>query len=183
MSRALPAGTLERFTAAIQPMLVNRCGANNCHGSAEDTGFRLLRLSLGGSATRRYTLRNLHATLRHVDREAPDESVLLSMATRPHGSATAAPLPAQDSSQATLLRTWVQLAARSRTPSLPAKIAAGDGRPLQSMPASPSEPPRSNPPASVRNSSDSEPVESTSVARDPFDPEIFNRRYGPAKTP
>ena len=235
ISRELPAGTLERFTASIQPMLVNRCGANQCHGSAEDTGFRLVRLSLGASATRRYTLRNLHATLRHIDRSAPEESRLFTKATRPHGGAANAPLPTHDPAQAEQLRTWVQLAAQTRTAPSPARIAAGDSRPLQSMPArspgtalgmaskpiSPEDQAgpdlasgeeTGSPPPGTAAASDkvgardnasptghpfrpgNEPADGTrdgtpdeqregaagqppAPARDPFDPEIFNRRY------
>ncbi|MFM7070622.1 MAG: hypothetical protein ACKO38_02370 [Planctomycetota bacterium] len=237
MARELPTGTLERFTSAVQPMLVNRCGANNCHGPSGNTDYRLLRLSLGSNATRRYTLRNLHATLRHIDRDSSADSVLLTMAARPHGGSATAPLPVSEAGQATLLRNWVQLAAQSRTSPAPAKIASGDSRPLQSLPAptwngtldsdsgkaahtreisnqgasTASVADEANdghstndtniagatraplsPPAVAPNAVDPPAVASPVVngdvgnagaaaSGDPFDPEIFNRRFGTAK--
>ena len=224
LARELPTGTLERFTAVIQPMLVNRCGANNCHGSSGTADYRLLRLSLGTGATRRSTLRNLHATMRYVDRDEPAHSELLTMAARPHGGAGAAALPAGEAAQAGLLRNWVQLAAQSRSTPQPAKIAQGDARPLQSLPAprpagsgsalsfpqAPSTDSGTNVESSTANQAGANQAGSVPTAagpavmpgpsnsatgssdhgdevpgapRDPFDPEIFNRRYGTAKAP
>lgn len=239
MARELPTGTLERFTSVVQPMLVNRCGANNCHGPSGNTDYRLLRLSLGANATRRYTLRNLHATLRHIDRDASSDSALLTMAASPHGGSAAAPLPASDAGQVTLLRNWVQLAAQSRTSPAPARIASGDSRPLQSLPAptwngtfesdygkaalardtsskggaTASVADSANDRNSIHEASTADatrvplsrstvapPVGASTVGAapvinvdardvgmavpgDPFDPEIFNRRFGTAKPP
>lgn len=211
MARELPTGTLERFTSVVQPMLVNRCGANNCHGPSGNTDYRLLRLSLGANATRRYTLRNLHATLRHVDRDSSADSVLLTMAARPHGGSAAAPLPASDAGQANVLRNWVQLAAQLRTSPAPARIASGDSRPLQSLPGpawngtvesdsrkasyareTSSQSGSTTGVADSANASTAgaSPVINvdardvgTAVPGDPFDPEIFNRRFGTAKPP
>jgi hypothetical protein len=213
MARELPSGTLERFTAVIQPMLVNRCGANHCHGASGDSNYRLHRWSLGASATRRYTLRNLHATMRHVDREAPANSELLTQAARPHGGTNVAPLPPSEAAQLALLRNWTQLAAQSRSSPLPATIAGRDARPLQSLPAlgpsnataataataatnatnaaiatNASAGPSAIPPiptaATPKNMATAGAVDATlELPRDPFDPEIFNRRYGEKTSP
>lgn len=222
MARELPSGTLERFTAVIQPMLVNRCGANHCHGASGDSNYRLHRWSLGASATRRYTLRNLHATMRHVDREAPANSELLTQAARPHGGTNVAPLPPSEAAQLAVLRNWTQLAAQSRSSPLPATIAGRDARPLQSLPAlgpsnataataatnatnatnpmiatnatnatiatngstAPSAIPPSSTAATPKNMTTAGAIDAAlELPRDPFDPEIFNRRYGEQASP
>jgi hypothetical protein len=222
MARELPSGTLERFTAVIQPMLVNRCGANHCHGASGDSNYRLHRWSLGANATRRYTLRNLHATMRHVDREAPANSELLTQAARPHGGTNVAPLPPSEAAQLAVLRNWTQLAAQSRSSPLPATIAGRDARPLQSLPAlgpsnataataatnatnatnpiiatnatnatiatngstAPSAIPPSSTAATPKNMTTAGAIDAAlELPRDPFDPEIFNRRYGEQASP
>src|SRR5262245_61362913 len=41
--RALPKGSVEKFSATVQPILLNRCGANQCHGPNTKSQYSLLR--------------------------------------------------------------------------------------------------------------------------------------------
>lgn len=105
--RDLPEGSVETFTHTIQPLLLNRCTTAGCHGPRSDTGYSLLRLSTSKTPSRRLTQRNLHATLQQIDREAPEESPLLSYAIREHGQARAAPFGSRNSAQFQQLVNWV----------------------------------------------------------------------------
>src|SRR5207248_1388077 len=61
MARGMPSGTLETFTSAIQPLLLNHCSTAACHGPQSTTKFRLLRVPVDRVASRRSTQRNLYA--------------------------------------------------------------------------------------------------------------------------
>lgn len=87
--RKMPPGSVEEFTQTIQPILVNRCSAAECHGPGSDHAFHLLRIPSGRPASRRLTQRNLHATLAWIDRDQPARSKLLTVPVEPHGSAQA----------------------------------------------------------------------------------------------
>jgi hypothetical protein len=83
--RSLPAGTVETFTATVQPMLLNYCATAGCHGPSSSSSFTLARAPLEKVAARRLTERNLYNTLQWIDHDNPIDSKLLSAAREPHG--------------------------------------------------------------------------------------------------
>ena len=90
LSKAMPSGTLEMFTATIQPLLLNSCSTHGCHGSPShgsraESRFRLLRTHPGRAPSRRLTQRNLHAVMQWVDGKNPTASPLLTKPIQPHG--------------------------------------------------------------------------------------------------
>jgi hypothetical protein len=191
-ARDLPFGAVERFTATIQPMLLNRCGTNNCHGPGTPNDFHLLRPAPGQTSTRRFTLRNLYSTLQTVDRDSPDESPLLSRSRQAHGPAKSAPFREGEQVQYELLAQWVRQITQPKSTNSPATIGRPDAQLLQTtrMAGAESSPAISADAANgslgeAKNgeakSSASSPLPATS--RDPFDPEVFNRRYLPAPPP
>src|SRR5205085_2022785 len=52
--RKLPRGSVEKF-GAVQPILLNRCGANQCHGPNAKSEYRLLRPPQGQVVSKRFT--------------------------------------------------------------------------------------------------------------------------------
>ena len=106
MVRSMPAGTVERFTNTVQPMLLNQCSTASCHGPASPTPLRLTRVSAGRTQSRRATQRNLHAVLATIDHEQPDASPLLLMPTRPHGASRTAVFTSQKAIQYKQLVDW-----------------------------------------------------------------------------
>lgn len=215
--REMPPGSMEEFTQSIQPLLVNRCSAAECHGPASDHAFRLLRIPAGRPASRRLTQRNLHGTLAWIDREKPARSKLLTVPVEPHGSA-AAVFADHQRDQYQRLVDWVYqvagqgvstngLAAKPKQ-ELPPHVrlpwqvsAASHTAPVSPTPDQPSQVvpavplasqhashatgavgfsrggiPRTTDPMVVRGARlpDVAPV-------DPFDPEVFNRRFFPEK--
>ncbi|HEV2971859.1 MAG TPA: hypothetical protein VGY55_17930 [Pirellulales bacterium] len=88
--RGMPQGTVEAFTATIQPLLMNGCATSGCHGPGSKSSYIILRIPSDRIGTRRLTQRNLQSTVQMLDYQNPQQSRLLSAASRPHGSAGSA---------------------------------------------------------------------------------------------
>ncbi|WP_425614507.1 hypothetical protein NA78x_004376 [Anatilimnocola sp. NA78] len=198
MMRDLPRGTLERFTTIVQPMLNNRCATNQCHGGSSTNELRLLRPPTGIGSPQRFTQRNLYAVLQFVNRDDPASSLLLTKPQEPHGGANTPVFDLRGKSQLYELQVWVeQLAHRKEVPppqpttidartaqlstplratpgsenagasgTTPTQSAAAPGTPNETTVKKPTDPAHPGKPA---NQGPWQP-------RDPFDPEIFNRR-------
>jgi hypothetical protein len=187
---ALPKGSVEKFSAVIQPLLLNRCGANQCHGPNAKAELRLLKPPAGQVATKRFTQRNLYAVLQQIDQSQPEVSPLLVMSQRRHGTALTAIFDKHSQKQLDELTAWVKATFVSEPAPPPASIRPGAGAAL-SQPAPGAAP--AEPGASSASPSPAGPVHAmrpdTSdpkgkgrpgtifVPRDPYDPELFNRRF------
>jgi hypothetical protein len=209
LTRGMPPGTMEAFTNSIQPLILNNCTSAGCHGPGAENAHRWVRVSLGRTASRRLTQRNLHTTLQLVDRANPAGSPLLVEAARAHGTAKAAAFTDQQAAQFRQLSVWVHQVAQQSEPPQPGSVASHATTLSQSLPA----------PAGVRTAAFHEPVDPKAptgktsteltptktpdllplppgilpmrsepkrgaiptgfVPKDPFDPEIFNRQYFP----
>jgi hypothetical protein len=197
-SRDLPDGVLEAFTRKVQPILVNNCTAARCHQPGGQQSFQLNRALLRGEANRRTTTQNLAATLTLVNREHQAASPLLTVPRQTHGGMNGPIFGARQEQAFRHLADWVALVA----PAKQAEPMASSGPTQAAAPASP-ERPIANTALQVddANADDAAAmqhataVESTSneslrapqrlrygetpkpwQPRDPFDPEIFNRR-------
>lgn len=99
---------LRLFASHIQPMLVNRCGV--CHASvasgSQNTGWQLLVPPSGSRASAIMTRENLIATMEFTDHAEPEQSRLYRMATQPHGGRTAG-LTARNSAAIQSLSQWI----------------------------------------------------------------------------
>jgi hypothetical protein len=205
----LPAAVVEQFTREVQPYLINRCGTNACHGAdrAADsqTGVRLLlaRPRIGEARSKRRTEQNLANVLQFVDRQAPEQSVLLSAPASAHGGSAE---PVLDSAAYRLLHRWVRSVARYLTPSpaatsesanleAPVKTSQPPTERLRPLPQGRTAGTVSQPtdaelvPAAESASAEEKAVQDAALEddptsglgetfqpQDPFDPEIFNRR-------
>jgi len=195
-ARSLPRGSVEKFGAIVQPILLNRCGANQCHGPNSKAEFRLLRPPAGQLASRRFTQRNLFATLAQLDRADPAASPLLTMPQQRHGSSLTAVFDKHSQHQLAQLQSWVamtigvsaaaapQAAAQSPAPPTIAPAAATLSQPAAVTPGAANS--NEAPAASVRAMRpplDGSAAPQPSAApprfspRDRYDPEIFNRQY------
>ncbi len=192
--RALPPGSLERFSAIVQPILLNRCAAGGCHGPTARSDFRLLRPAAGVGPSKRFTQQNLYAVLQYLDKENPDASPLLTLPQKRHGAALAAVFDKRTKHQLDDLIAWTQLVLAVPAPAQPATI--GKAQSLLSQQQDPHVKPASaempiEPEADdVAKASDGAPMpfspaknaaplprEEALKPRDPFDPEIFNRKF------
>jgi hypothetical protein len=203
--RDLPRGSVEKFGTSVQPILLNRCGLNKCHGPNTDSQFRLLRPPPGQIVSRRYTQRNLYATLRYLDGSNPEASPLIALPQQRHGNSLSAVFDKHSASQLAELVAWAKMTV---TPSAmmasphPATIApvettlsqtsTGDGSSLTVPAAGQSQATTGSPQTLLRPGVgvrvmrpplDQSPVAGADAAnrqappRDRFDAEIFNRRF------
>lgn len=196
----MPHGTMESFTRVVQPLLLNGCAAGACHGIAGGNDFLLYRFQRRQNLPRRATLRNLHAVMEWIDRTHTAGSPLLHYATTAHGVKTkfannnnnSPPLKPAGMPLQQLSRWVAELAQNKPSPTAktsPTQSLAGVPAVLESQGAGGG--------LSLHNRSDVDtktsfdllsqkvPTGSEKSApfrpRDPFDPEIFNRRHHPQK--
>jgi hypothetical protein len=191
--RELPRGSIEKFGAIVQPILLNRCSANKCHGPNAESEYKLLRPPPGQIVSRRFTQRNLYASLRYLNRSNPDASPLIVLPQQRHGSSLAAVFDKQSANQLSELVTWARLASAAPVgtpPHAPATIAptettlsqpAASNRPSQADDSTAAPPNGEVSMRVMRPALDQAGHTKASPAqpafRDRFDPEIFNRRY------
>lgn len=193
--RELPDAAVEKYTVHLQPLLLNRCGANTCHGVASNSEYRLMRPSWGKTMTRRYTQRNLFATLQQVNTRGPEQSPLLTVPSAPHGSLDRPAFGDRDQPQVKMLEEWVRQVAKQDLGPAPKTISTASSPLLQAgfsqvqsptqepSPKSPlSPPPAEQTPASSPGPRLRQLPYDGFVPRDAFDPEIFNRRFFGADT-
>ena len=196
-----------KFVRNIQPMMVRSCGTVGCHDGGTDTSFQLNRLALTAGSHPKVFEQNLQAILDLLTGEAPQQSLIVKMAQQRHGPRDRPSTPLRQR-QIDLLTAWVAdvtgyatarqeaLAAQATSPNLSAgaategisgKHSAGSVHPVQNQPP-PSQSNNGEPTFedlesldwSVLDSRIQPPEEDEAFTpRDPFDPEIFNRLYGP----
>jgi hypothetical protein len=176
--KGLPKGSVERFAAVVQPLLMNRCGANSCHGSNSKAAMHFVRPPSGQSPPQRFTHRNLFAVLQQLDASQPESSPLLIEAQRKHGPALTAPLDKQTQRQFEELKAWVLLTLAAPESAPPATISVDTPATLSQVPESAASAAEADQPAAGA-STPKPSVKERFNPRDPFDPEIFNRRFHP----
>jgi len=199
--RALPKASVEKFGAVVQPILLNRCGANQCHGPNAKSEFRLLRPPAGQIVSRRFTQRNLYAAVKYLDPSNPEASPLVAIPQQRHGASLTAVFDKHSASQLAELLAWAKMttaAPPASAPSGPASIVAAEATLSQpaagvvSTPAATSAVPAPTPQpgagAAVGVRAMRPPLDSPGgpppaaparppPLRDRYDPEIFNQRY------
>ncbi len=197
----LPKGSMERFSVTIQPMLINRCGANGCHGPSAKSNFHLLRPTAGQMMSKRFTQRNLFTVLQYMDKDHPDESRLVTMPQERHGNTLAPVFDKRSQHQLDDLIAWGKLLApKPQAVVLPATIGPAEtlltqsgasaekngGKvppniaPMNGGGKTDSDKPNAPRAPSVKDIQ-SEGDGPHAAPRDPFDPEIFNRKYLPSR--
>lgn len=188
--------SIEWFRHDVHRLLVNRCGQSGCHGVHGETPFLLV--PFGGPEGLNGFRRNLAATLKYVDFEAPEESRLLVMATTPHGRLDRPPLDLANPNERRLLeriRSWIEHSASDPDElRLPAGMVTdgswGTPQPMTSAAASPlGEPPEPPPEIEISTGELDGLLQQILEAErrgggdsklsDPYDPEWFNRAFGP----
>jgi hypothetical protein len=113
---ALPSETVEQFTQKVQPILLNRCAANACHGIRSENGLRLVTPPKGMAMPYRYTHKNLQTALAFIDRVQPELSRLITAPSRPHGGLEMPVFDTRDLDQQQQLFQWAQWVAGKTLP-------------------------------------------------------------------
>ena len=206
--KTLPPKSMERFTHKVQPLLLNYCSNSNCHGPNSESSFRLVRPLFAKRMTRRFTQRNLHTILQYIDRANPQQSQLLTIPKQPHGNLSTPVFGDRQEVQYQNLEQWVTKLSPKNTAATPPPHVAPPPHAVLTKPADfqadrltekEVKKPKSNDEASLldelvdtltkedRGESPAQPQRPERrrqfVPRDPFDPQIFNRRYFAKEAP
>lgn len=207
IARGLPTGMVELFTNRVQPLLINHCGTGACHGPATDSKFRLVLPTESNALPRRFTHANLKTALGFVDAEQPSRSELLTRATEAHGGHSEPALHDDDVDQLQHLAAWVhgskraperpeppllqspnKILSQPLEPGVPTLADTSPAAPGSLGPKAAPDPPQDSEASRVQPVQHLEPVDEPSSSNasrgadssrrvDPFDPQIFNRRY------
>lgn len=112
----LPPAAVELFAARVQPWVVSRCSNVGCHDMNSSNSFKLERYSKQEAIPRSTTLKNLAATTRLILTDKPEESPLLVMSGRAHGTSLTPPLAAGDGPALAAFREFAALATGRELP-------------------------------------------------------------------
>jgi hypothetical protein len=191
---------VEKFTRRVQRILVNNCTTSRCHAPGGPQQFQFDRASLRNTANRRTTMQNLAAALALVDRQQPAKSPLLTIGRQTHGGMDGPIFGPRQEAAFRHLVEWVLTVAPPEpageslpSPATPATQLAADGAAAESRDVTGQVPATAassvaggvTPAAFEGYESPLRPRQPLRVGakvkewapRDPFDPEIFNRRY------
>ena len=191
--KSLPDGSFLDFTRNIQGPLIRGCAATACHDhDAPELALNFLRV--GHDVPRKTSQRNLRQVLDHVNMSEPGASEVYRRAITAHGNALTAPW-SEDSIPAQRLKRWLYRVANRPLPSSRPGIAGANSSQnsppidpnlfklpsIQTAGIDPTEQhaaalPEIQPPITA---GELPGLEST----DPFDPEVFNRKYRTTRKP
>jgi hypothetical protein len=115
----IPKPIVDSFAKKVQPVLVSRCAAADCHGSVSENQFKL---SIPSQTLGNTTYRNLRSVLQWIDLDYPTESQLLSVLVSYHGGAKAS--FSVESTQYNNIVQWVRLAAKELPTEYRSQVAA-----------------------------------------------------------
>ena len=186
----LPPRSIEMFTTTIQPILMNRCATAACHGSSRTpTDFRMMRPLPGQPIRQATTQRNLASVLDVIDRDRPSTSPLLTAGHGPHARLERAVFDTSSEQQFVKLRAWVGYVTATEMGTIaPKKAPEAKASGLVQQPKEPAGQSAielgrvlAEAGLSGRGAAADSPVGAASpepAGRDPFDPDLFNRRYG-----
>lgn len=168
---APPQSVLE-FTQTVQPILLNRCAAAACHSNRVNNGFQLIRPLQGRSLAREFTLRNLNSILNQMTQAEAGQTEFEARLHTPHGGIDKAPIESAEQIEA--INRWI---ARLNDP-VEEQLADSVQSPRSFL---------SQPDARVARWADRDKKQTKNpwgehpqpTGGDPFDPEVFNRRYHP----
>lgn len=194
--RDLPKGSVEKFTAIVQPILLNGCATNGCHGPNSKSQFQLLKPAIGQVANQRFSQRNLYSALQYLNHEDALNSPLVVMPQKRHGGSAGPIFDERTKHQFDELIAWVQLTTETTPPpAVPSSIdpssnlvSAGHHPQTNGKIAPPGTQAEPATKAATQATWATSPTEAKAapappqpgqpfVPRDPFDPEIFNRRF------
>jgi len=189
------ASSFQEFTSFIQPLLLNRCSTTTCHGALSKTPLKIIRPPHGRAIPTRYTQRNLFNTWQTLDPKDPDKSPLINITTAPHGG-TDTLFTQREWDQYQRLVTWVRRITKNGPVTMPneinlpgtvltqpvvapeAKVPTPQETDLQRAASveallnAPVLPPQKKEPGSTAR-----PPKQLPGSRDPFDPDVFNRKF------
>lgn len=173
---------IHSFARDVQPILANRCG--RCHNTTTESSWTLHLPSRGSRPSARMTRANLAVTARYVNFQSPLKSELRLRALDGHAGASSMHTT-RDSAAMRSIESWLEAAQPPGTALARAKQVYASEKPQLR-----SETPRSIASDGIDEGTqsddseldasqvdDSQPAGRLPEVANPFDPEIFNRRF------
>ncbi|WP_146451499.1 hypothetical protein [Bythopirellula polymerisocia] len=161
----IPQWARVEFVRRIQPMLVHTCATGGCHVPGSKQRMLIDREALAGIGSPELIQQNLDSVVRMISTSDSDESLLITKGTSVHGLSPRAQSKAFTPRQVAILRAWLtqltdeQLGETSTTVDTAIKRDAASENSVAVQ--------------QVVNGADP----SRYMAKDPFDPKLFNREY------
>ena len=192
-TRSLPDGVAGHYRRRVERALIFGCNASKCHDSDSRT-MPLLQTSSSQPITRLQSQRNLHNVLKYVDRSNPLESELFLAATQLHAGLDQ-PIFRLDSERGENLLKWLVIISDNPQSTLLAAVHLTESNQVSTQNAESGNggglvPVKPNPlglaplddsslafPDTIGEIPKLDASEKAFVPIDPFDPEIFNRRF------
>ena len=179
----LSAETIQQFTSLIQPLMLNRCGTNQCHGPTASSSLTLLRTAAGRPIPQRLTYRNLYNVLEQLGSKDPLQSTLLVAPSAPHGKIDGGIFTDQETAHMENLLKWCELAIQTNDTTLPASVPRPPSILAQPLVSTGTQPQQSTRPEERASAPLTGLAPVRSVNNDPFDPGPFNRLFHPRRLP
>ena len=98
---------IRAYVTNIQPMLLTRCAAGNCHGPDSSRDFRLHEMA-NQRPSRKMTMRNLAAIMKQTNPDDIANSPIITWGASPHGDTNSKLLAIADVDQKRMLLHWLQ---------------------------------------------------------------------------
>jgi hypothetical protein len=195
-TRSLPPGIAGYYRSRVERGVVFGCSATKCHDSNSRV-MPLMHMGRSEPITRRQSQRNLHNILKYIDQENAFSSPLFLAATTPHAGADE-PIMTLNSTKTENLIKWMislsddpqatavqalQLTPESlaNTQSAATPVQTDDLTPAMLQPIqnalAPIQPAALSYPDTIGEIPQLNSGKKVFVPADPFDPEIFNRKY------
>lgn len=186
-TKSFPGEVVSQYKREIEPKLVRNCSNAGCHNGSHES-FPLLKKGFGRDiqVPRLLSQRNFYRLMKFVDLNEPLESSLYLKATQPHGGQSQASYgPIKEETKA--LEAWLLSIATPEAQrahyqrQMEIANAANANQHLNASPEFPATQVRQAnanlPDSSIPSVPNLTPRSQTFVPKDPFDPEIFNRKY------
>jgi len=183
---SLPKASVGVFKRKIEPLLIRNCSA--CHSDESSEVMPLARLGLNQVIPKRLSQRNLYHVLKQTDLNEPLSSPLFAAAVAPHAGRTE-PILEKGSVQYTNLGRWlIEISARPhqrhQVPDFEAmaSLPSSQATVIKRMAKAPiAESPGISKSERVPDAPDIPRLDrsttSEATALDPFDPDLFNKKY------
>ncbi|EMI16362.1 putative secreted protein [Rhodopirellula maiorica SM1] len=165
------------FARFVQPLMINRCA--QCHSHDTERKWQLMTPSIGSRPSARMTHDNLKAAFEFLDMQSPMTSEMLVKAQTPHGDEPRG-VDARRQTMAATIQKWVESVHANVAPakSVPTQVpplgqffAPEEAIPMPVI----AEPQEAEVPA-AKPATSARPARLPDIGN-PFDPELFNRRF------
>lgn len=187
-TKSFPGELVSHYKREIEPAMIRNCSNAGCHNQSHES-FPLLNRGYGRKVEvpKLYSQRNFYRMMKFVSLNQPLKSTLFQKATNPHGGQFEASFT-PEREETKLLEQWLLAIStpeaqrayqQSQLEVVNSSNSNSENQPVPPFPANPIQQASATlPDSSIPSVPNLTPKAPTFIPKDPFDPEIFNRKYG-----